>query len=98
MLESVLLNPRGPIVFLKIEPKSRADRERLAQGLRKLMAEDPGLDADVDDETGHTIIRGAGELHAEIILDRLMREFRGKTFTPKPGELRNVSRVCNVEK
>jgi elongation factor G len=63
------------VVFLAIEPKTKADQERLGQGLRKLMAEDPTFRVNTDTRTGQTIIRGMSELHLEVLVDRLKREF-----------------------
>src|ERR1044071_318447 len=64
-----------PVISLAIEPKTKADQEKLGQGLSKLMAEDPTFRVNTDTQTGQTIIRGMGELHLEIIVDRLKREF-----------------------
>jgi elongation factor G len=63
------------VVFLTIEPRTKADQEKLGQGLQKLMAEDPTLRVNTDTRTGQTILRGMGELHLEVIVDRLKREF-----------------------
>lgn len=73
-----------PVVFLAIEPKTKADQEKLRQGLHKLMAEDPTLSVDNDARTGQTIIRGMSELHLEIIVDRLEREFNVLAVIGKP--------------
>ena len=73
-----------PIVFLAIEPKTKADQEKLGQGLQKLMAKDPTLRVDTDTRTGQTIIRGTGELHLEVIVDRLEREFNVLAVVGKP--------------
>ena len=64
-----------PVVSLKIEPKTKADQEKLSIALRRLMDEDPTFRVSSDEETGETIISGMGELHLEIIVDRLRREF-----------------------
>jgi elongation factor G len=64
-----------PVIALAIEPKTKADQEKLGQGLAKLMAEDPTFRVKSDTETGQTVISGMGELHLEIIVDRLKREF-----------------------
>ena len=73
-----------PVIFLAIEPKTKADQEKLDQGLRKLMAEDPTLKVDTDTRTGQTIIRGMGELHLDVIVDRLEREFNVLAVVGKP--------------
>ena len=64
-----------PVISLAIEPKTKADQEKLGQGLAKLMAEDPTFRVKTDQETGQVVIAGMGELHLEIIVDRLKREF-----------------------
>jgi elongation factor G len=64
-----------PVISLAIEPKSRADQEKLAMSLQRLAQEDPTFRVMTDPETGQTIISGMGELHLEIIVDRLRREF-----------------------
>ena len=64
-----------PVISIAIEPKSKADQERLGLSLQKLAAEDPSFKVRTDEETGQTIISGMGELHLEIIVDRLLREF-----------------------
>nr|MCU0392756.1 EF-Tu/IF-2/RF-3 family GTPase [Thermoflexibacter sp.] len=65
-----------PVIGYAIEPKKQADQDRLGMALAKLLEEDPTLKAFTDQETGQTIIRGMGELHLEIILDRMKREFK----------------------
>ena len=64
-----------PVISLAIEPKTKADQEKLGQGLGKLMAEDPTFRVKTDPQTGEVVIAGMGELHLEIIVDRLKREF-----------------------
>lgn len=64
-----------PVISVAIEPKTKADQDKLSQGLNKLVQEDPSFRVKVDNETGQTIISGMGELHLEIIIDRLLREF-----------------------
>lgn len=65
-----------PVIGLAIEPKTQADTDRLSIGLNKLSEEDPTFRVNTDEETGQTIISGMGELHLEIIVDRLKREFK----------------------
>jgi elongation factor G len=72
------------ILSLSIEPKTRADRERLGAGLQKLAADDPTFRVVTDQQTGETVIAGMGELHLEIILDRLKREFNVEASVGKP--------------
>jgi elongation factor G len=64
-----------PVISVAIEPKTKADQDKLAQGLTRLADEDPTFNVRTDEETGQTLIAGMGELHLEIIVDRLLREF-----------------------
>src|SRR5213592_4618885 len=73
-----------PVISLAIEPKTKADQEKLGIGLQKLMAEDPTFRVQTDVQTGQTIIAGMGELHLEIIVDRLKREFNVEASVGKP--------------
>jgi elongation factor G len=73
-----------PVISLAIEPKTKADQEKLGQGLAKLMAEDPTFRVRTDQQTGQTIIGGMGELHLEIIVDRLKREFNVEASVGRP--------------
>ncbi len=65
-----------PVIELAIEPKTKASQGKLGESLAKLAEEDPTFRAHTDQETGQTIIAGMGELHLEIIVDRLLREFK----------------------
>ena len=65
----------NPVIALAIEPKTKVDQEKLGQGLAKLTSEDPTFRVKTDEETGQVVISGMGELHLEIIVDRLRREF-----------------------
>ena len=73
-----------PVISLAIEPKSKGDQEKLGNGLAKLMAEDPTFRVNTDEQTGQVVIRGMGELHLEIIVDRLKREFSVEASVGKP--------------
>jgi elongation factor G len=73
-----------PVISLAIEPKTKADQEKLGVGLQKLMAEDPTFRVRTDQQTGQTIIAGMGELHLEIIVDRLKREFSVDASVGRP--------------
>jgi elongation factor G len=73
-----------PVISLAIEPKTKADQEKLGMGLAKLMAEDPTFRVKTDVETGQVVISGMGELHLEIIVDRLKREFGVEASVGKP--------------
>jgi elongation factor G len=65
-----------PVISVSIEPKSKADQDKLGESLTKLSEEDPTFKVSTDEETGQTLISGMGELHLEIIIDRLLREFK----------------------
>ncbi|MEN3337583.1 MAG: elongation factor [Acidobacteriota bacterium] len=73
-----------PVISLAIEPKTKADQEKLGQGLGKLMAEDPTFRVKTDQATGEVVIAGMGELHLEIIVDRLKREFGVEATVGRP--------------
>ncbi len=73
-----------PVIHIAIEPKTKADQEKLGISLQKLATEDPSFRTYTDEETGQTIIAGMGELHLEIIVDRLMREFKVEANVGKP--------------
>jgi len=74
----------SPVIQLAIEPKTKADQEKLGMAIAKLVAEDPTLRVNTDPETGQTILSGMGELHLEIIVDRLQREFGVGANVGKP--------------
>ncbi|OWZ84493.1 elongation factor G [Natranaerobius trueperi] len=73
-----------PVIDVAIEPKTRADQEKLSVSLQKLAEEDPTFKTKTDEETGQTIISGMGELHLEVIVDRLLREFKVEANVGKP--------------
>ena len=73
-----------PVMFIAIEPRSRADKEKLEQSMAQLAAEDPTCQVRVDAETGQTILSGMGELHLEVLVDRLRREFKCEANTGRP--------------
>ncbi len=73
-----------PVISIAIEPKTKADVEKLGIGLQKLAAEDPSFRIHTDEESGQTIISGMGELHLDIICDRLKREFKVESNVGKP--------------
>jgi elongation factor G len=73
-----------PVISVAIEPRTSADQDRMAEALHKLSDEDPTFRVRVDDETGQTIISGMGELHLEILIDRMLREFRVQARVGKP--------------
>lgn len=73
-----------PVISVAIEPKTRSDQDKLSSALGKLAQEDPSFKVKVDDETGQTIISGMGELHLDIIVDRLLREFKVEANVGSP--------------
>jgi elongation factor G len=82
VLESI--NFPAPVIALAVEPKTKSDQEKLGTGLGKLMQEDPTFKVESDPETGQTKISGMGELHLEILVDRLKREFGVEANVGKP--------------
>jgi len=82
ILESITF-PR-PVISVAIEPRTQADQSRMADALRKLAEEDPTFQVRVDEETGQTLISGMGELHLEVLVDRMLREFRVRASVGKP--------------
>ena len=73
-----------PVIRMAIEPRTKADQEKLGSGLAKLMQEDPTFHVNTDEDTGQTLIGGMGELHLEILVDRLQREFSVSANVGKP--------------
>jgi elongation factor G len=74
----------NPVIYIAIEPKTKADQERLADALDRLSEEDPTFQVKVDQETGQTIMSGMGELHLEILTERMKREFKVAANVGKP--------------
>ncbi|MFA6039221.1 MAG: elongation factor G [Candidatus Peribacteraceae bacterium] len=73
-----------PVISLAVEPKTKADQEKMGVALQKLAEEDPTLRVRTDDETGQTVLHGMGELHLDIIVDRMRREFKVETNVGNP--------------
>jgi elongation factor G len=73
-----------PVIYVAIEPKTKADQEKMSLALQKLSEEDPTFKTHTDQETGQTIIAGMGELHLEIIVDRMLREFHVEANVGRP--------------
>ncbi|OUC05174.1 elongation factor G, partial [Litorilinea aerophila] len=73
-----------PVIKVAVEPKSKADQDKLTEALLKLAEEDPTFQVNYDDQTGQTVIAGMGELHLDIIIDRLKREFRVQCNVGRP--------------
>jgi elongation factor G len=73
-----------PVISVAIEPRTQADQSKMADALRRLSEEDPTFQVRVDEETGQTIISGMGELHLEVLVDRMLREFRVRANIGRP--------------
>jgi elongation factor G len=73
-----------PVIFVAIEPKTKADQDHLSEALSKLADEDPTFNVEINQETGQTIISGMGELHLEVLVERMLREFGVKANIGKP--------------
>ena len=88
-----------PVISVAIEPRTAADQDRLAEGLRRLAEEDPTFVVRVDENTGQTLISGMGELHLEILTDRLMREFgvSGRVSRPQVSYRETVTQRAEGE-
>jgi len=88
-----------PVISVAIEPRTAADQDRLADGLRRLAEEDPTFVVRTDENTGQTIISGMGELHLEILTDRLMREFgvAGRVSRPRVSYRETITRRAEGE-
>lgn len=82
LLESITFPE--PVIAVAVEPRTKADQEKLSDALRKLAEEDPTFQVRTDDETGQTLIWGMGELHLEVLVDRMMREFKVWANVGKP--------------
>jgi elongation factor G len=88
-----------PVIEVAVEPKTRADQEKLAGALGKLAAEDPSFRVGTDAETAQTVIKGMGELHLEIIVDRLKREFKvdANVGAPQVAYRETISRPSEID-
>ena len=97
LLETI--NFPEPVISVAIEPKTRADQDRLMEALARLSEEDPTLKVKYDDEVGQTILSGMGELHLEIMVDRMKREFRavGTVGTPKVAYREAIKGTAKAE-
>jgi len=88
-----------PVIHIAVEPKSKGDQEKLGTALGKLLAEDPSLRCRTDEETGQTILSGMGELHLEIIIDRMRREFgvEANIGAPQVAYRETITRTVEVQ-
>jgi elongation factor G len=82
ILESITFP--DPVISIAIEPKTTADQDKMSEALHRLAEEDPTFQVRVDEETGQTVISGMGELHLEILVDRMLREFRVQANVGRP--------------
>ena len=87
-----------PVISVSIEPKTTADQDKMADALRKLSEEDPTFRVHTDEDTGQTIISGMGELHLEVLVDRMLREFKVQARVGRPQVAYRESITRPVEK
>lgn len=88
-----------PVIEIAVEPKSKADQEKMSTALQRLAAEDPSFRVSVDHESGQTIIKGMGELHLDIIVDRMKREFKveANIGAPQVAYRETITKVTEVD-
>src|SRR5699024_8258468 len=88
-----------PVIHLSVEPKSKADQDKMTTALQKLQEEDPTFQARTDQETGEVIIGGMGELHLDIIVDRMRREFKveANVGAPQVSYRETIRKPAKVE-
>ena len=88
-----------PVIEIAVEPKTKGDQEKMGQALARLATEDPSFRVAVDHESGQTIIKGMGELHLEIIVDRMKREFKveANVGAPQVAYRETITRTAEVD-
>lgn len=88
-----------PVIELAVEPKSTADQEKMSLALSRLASEDPSLSVSTDQETSQTVIKGMGELHLEIIIDRMKREFKveANVGAPQVAYRETITKKCEID-
>ena len=88
-----------PVIEIAVEPKTKADQEKLAQALQRLAAEDPSFRVETNFESGQTIMKGMGELHLDILIDRMKREFRveANVGAPQVAYRETISHVAEID-
>ncbi len=88
-----------PVISVAIEPKTKADQDKMAEALKKLAEEDPTFQVRVDEGTGQTLISGMGELHLEVLVDRMLREFRvmAKVGRPQVAYRETITRAARAQ-
>ena len=84
-----------PVIFVAIEPKTTSDQDKMSEALHKLSEEDPTFRVRQDENTGQTVISGMGELHLEVLVDRMLREFKvqAKIGRPRVAYRESISRA-----
>ena len=87
-----------PVISVAVEPKTSGDQDKMGLALQKLSEEDPTFRVRSDEDTGQTIISGMGELHLEVIIDRMMREFKVQANVGRPRVAYHESIRKSVEK
>jgi elongation factor G len=88
-----------PVIEIAVEPKTKGDQEKMGQALARLATEDPSFRVSVDHESGQTVIKGMGELHLEIIVDRMKREFKvdANVGAPQVAYRETISKVAEID-
>lgn len=88
-----------PVIELAVEPKTQADQEKMGMALGRLVSEDPSLHVETDEETGQTILKGMGELHLEIIIDRMKREFKveANVGAPQVAYRETITKTAEID-
>jgi elongation factor G len=88
-----------PVISIAVEPKSKADQEKMGMALARLVAEDPSLRVNSDQESGQTILRGMGELHLDIIVDRMKREFKveANVGAPQVAYRETITKIAEID-
>src|SRR5690606_1817199 len=88
-----------PVIEVAVEPKTKNDQEKMALALNRLAAEDPSFRVSVDQESGQTVIKGMGELHLEIIVDRMRREFKveANVGAPQVAYRETLTKVADID-
>ena len=88
-----------PVIEIAVEPKTKADQERMSQALQRLAAEDPSFRVETDAESGQTIMKGMGELHLDILIDRMKREFRveANVGAPQVAYRETISHLADID-
>ena len=93
------MNFPDPVIEIAVEPKSKADQEKMSVGLQRLAAEDPSFRVETDIESGQTIMKGMGELHLDVLVDRLKREFKveANIGAPKVAYREAISQPAEID-